>query len=347
MIPADLTGAAFWLPLVFMGLMGLSILVYVVLDGYDLGVGVLLPSAESRAERDLMIATIGPFWDANETWLVMGVGILLVAFPLAHGVILTHLYLPVAAMLVGLILRGVAFEFRVKAQDPHQPLWDRAFFAGSLLAAFSQGVMLGQLITGFDTGLWAWAFALGIGLGLTGGYVLLGAGWLAMKTEGALQHRALRLGHRALYFTAAGIAAVSLATPLVSPRIFEKWFSLETFFALLPIPLMSAALVVLLAVFFTRLTRDAASGNARGLARWAWAPFAGAVALFLLAFLGLAYSLFPWLVVDRITLWDAAAAPESLMIVLVGAAVVVPTIVGYTAFVYRVFWGKAEPLSYG
>lgn len=347
MIPTDLAGEAFWLPLVFMGLMGLSILAYVILDGYDLGVGILLPTAENVGERNLMIGSIGPFWDANETWLVLGVGILLVAFPLAHGVILTQLYLPVTLMLLGLILRGVAFEFRVKARDPHQHLWDRAFFAGSLLAAVSQGVMLGQLITGFAASLWAWLFSLAIGVGLAGGYVLLGAGWLIMKTEGRLQQRAVRWGRRALYFTAAGIAAVSVATPLVSPQIFAKWFSLETFFALLPIPLMSAALVLLLAIFLKRLAEDARVANPLGLARWAWAPFAGGVALFLLAFLGLAYSLFPWLVLDRITVWDAASAPESLRIILWGALLVVPTIIAYTAFVYRVFWGKASVLSYG
>lgn len=347
MIPTDLAGEAFWLPLIFMGLMGLSILAYVILDGYDLGVGILLPTADNVGERDLMIGSIGPFWDANETWLVLGVGILLVAFPLAHGVILTNLYLPVLLMLVGLILRGVAFEFRVKARDPHKHLWDRAFFVGSLLAAVSQGVMLGQLITGFTQTLWAWTFALAIGTGLAGGYVLLGAGWLIMKTEGALQQRAVRWGQRALFFTAVGIAAVSVATPMVSPQIFAKWFSLETFFALLPIPLMSAALVILLAIFFKRLGEDAHRANPLGLARWSWAPFAGSVSLFLLAFLGLAYSLFPWLVLDRITVWDAASAPESLKIILWGAMLVVPTIIAYTAFLYRVFWGKASVLSYG
>lgn len=347
MIPADLVGQAFWLPLIFMGLMGLAMLLYVILDGYDLGVGILLPwVAETEQERDLMIASIGPFWDANETWLVLGVGILLVAFPYAHGVILSTLYLPVAAMLAGLILRGVAFEFRVKARSHHKPLWDRAFFLGSLIAALAQGVMLGQLVTGFSGTPWAWPFSIAIGIGLAGGYVLLGAGWLIMKTETALQHRAVVWGRRALFFTAAGIGAVSIATPLISPRIFEKWFSLDTFFALLPIPLMSVALVLLLAIFFSRLAEDARSENLFGLSRWSWAPFAGAVTLFLLAFLGLAYSLFPYLVIDRITVWDAASAPESLMIILWGAIVVVPTILVYTVFVYRVFWGKAEPLSY-
>ncbi|MGB1557284.1 MAG: cytochrome d ubiquinol oxidase subunit II, partial [Oceanococcaceae bacterium] len=269
-----------------------------------------------------------------------------VAFPLAHGVILTSLYLPVTLMLTGLILRGVAFDFRVKAGAKHKPAWDRAFFGGSLLAATSQGVMLGQLVTGFRTDAWAWAFALGIGLGLAGGYALLGAGWLIMKTEQALQRRAVRWARNALYLTAGGIAAVSLTTPLVSRFIHERWFRLEMIFALLPIPLMSAGLVVLLSIFLARLAQDVEQGNDRGLRRWDWAPFTGAVALFVLAFLGLAYSLFPWLVLEEITIWDAASSPESLRFILIGAVVVVPTILAYTAFVYRIFRGKAEPLAY-
>jgi cytochrome d ubiquinol oxidase subunit II len=321
-------------------------LVYVILDGYDLGVGILLPLAKDDSERDLMIASIGPFWDANETWLVLGIGILLVAFPLAHGVILTNLYLPVVLMLIGLILRGVAFDFRVKVQAQRKRLWDHLFFVGSLLAALAQGLMLGQWVTGFAGTPAAWLFALGIGVALAGGYVLLGAGWLIMKCERRLQERAVRWARFALWFTAAGIGAVSITTPLMSQRIFAKWFSLDTFFALLPIPVMSVGLVVLLAIFLTRLAEDTHTGNQFGLQRWAWAPFAGAAWLFILAFLGLAHSLFPYLVLDRITLWDAASAPESLRFVLWGVMVVVPAIIGYTAFSYRVFWGKTGPLSY-
>lgn len=342
MIP-DLSGAAFWLPLIFAALMAFAMLVYVVLDGYDLGVGILLPLARDDTERDLMIASIGPFWDANETWLVLGVGILLVAFPLAHGVILTNLYLPVVIMLIGLILRGVAFDFRVKVRDQHKRLWDHLFFIGSLLAALAQGTMLGYWITGFSQ---SHGFALGIGVALAGGYGLLGAAWLIMKCERDLQERAVRWARYALAFTAAGIAAVSVTTPLVSPRVLAKWFSLDTFFAVLPIPVMSVALVALLAIFLSRLAQDTHSGNQFGLQRWAWAPFAGATALFILAFLGLAHSLFPFLVLDRITPWDAASALESLWFMLWGIVVVVPAIVAYTAFSYRVFWGKTGPLRY-
>jgi cytochrome bd ubiquinol oxidase subunit II len=341
-IPTDLAGADLLLPLLFAGLMAFAMLVYVILDGYDLGVGILLPLARGERQRDTMIAAIGPFWDANETWLVLGVGILLVAFPRAHGIILTNLYLPVALMLAGLILRGVAFDFRVKVEARRKRLWDHAFFAGSLLAALAQGTMLGYWITGFG----ATGFALGIGVALAGGYALLGAGWLILKSDGELQERAVSWARFALWFTAAGIAAVSVATPLVSPRIFAKWFSLETLFALLPIPLMSVALVALLAVFLARLAQDTRNRNQFGLQRWAWAPFAGSASLFALAFLGLAHSMFPYLVLDRLTLWQAASATESLWFVLWGILVAVPAVIGYSAYCYRVFGGKAEPLSY-
>lgn len=345
-IPTTLEGAAFWLPLIFSGLMGLAMLLYVVLDGYDLGVGIWLAAAEPE-EKDLMIASIGPFWDANETWLVLGVGILLVAFPLAHGVILGGLYLPVAAMLIGLTLRGVAFDFRVKVRAQHKQRWDRAFFAGSLLASLAQGVMIGQLITGFDHGPVALAFSAFIGVCLASGYALLGAGWLLIKTEGALQARAVRWAQRAAWLTAAGIAGISVATPLMSRTIFEKWFALPQFFALLPIPLMAAAVFALLMIFLARLRIDTERKKTRGLRRWAWAPFAASVALFVIAFFGLAYSLFPYLVIDRIGIWDAASSPETLRVVLIGVAVVLPAILGYTVYSYRVFWGKATALEYG
>ena len=214
------TSAEYWMPLVFMGLMGLSLLIYVVLDGYDLGVGLLMAGA-SDAEKDQMVASIGPFWDANETWLVLGVGILLVAFPKAHGLILQALYLPVALMLLGLMLRGVAFDFRVKAQTRWKPLWNRAFMLGSLLAATSQGWMLARYITGFAEG-WAYtAFAAVIALALASAYALLGAGWLLMKTEGDLQRLAVRRAKLAWPAVVLGLALVSLATPLVSPTVFR------------------------------------------------------------------------------------------------------------------------------
>ncbi len=326
-----------WLPLTFLALMALAMLIYVVLDGYDLGVGILLRGADD-AHKDAMIASIGPYWDANETWLVLGVGILLVAFPLAHGVILGALYLPVAFMLTGLILRGVAFDFRVKAHADHKPLWNRVFHLGSLLAAFSQGFMLGIYILGFEYSFAAIAFASFIGLSLIAGYALLGATWLILKSEDTLYLRALRWARISLWLTGLGIAAVSVATPLVSARIFEKWFTLPHLLMLSPIPLLTLLLFV---ICERHLKRLASAGEKR-----IWVPFACAVGMFLLAFAGLAYSLFPFLVVDRITYVDAASAPESLKVMLIGISVTLPAILGYTAYSYRVFWGKTRELSY-
>lgn len=338
----DLTQPAGWLPLVFALVMALAMLAYVILDGYDLGVGVLLRRADDEAQKDTMIASIGPFWDANETWLVLGVGVLLVAFPMAHGVILGSLYLPVALMLMALTLRGVAFDFRVKARAQHKPLWDRAFYTGSLLAGWSQGFMLGGLITGFKDELWSHLFSALIGLCLVAAYCLLGAGWLIMKTEGALQLKAVRWAHASLWLTEAGVLAISLATPWVSQRIFDKWFSFPNVVMLLPIPVMTVLLFGIMARSLQRLPTRLAQNNEYGAA----VPFACTVGVFLLAFYGLAYSLFPWLVVDRITLWQAASSPEALQVIFYGVVIVLPVIIGYTVFAYRVFWGKSTALQY-
>lgn len=326
------------LPVIFAGLMGLALLLYGLLDGLDLGVGVLMRRADSDG-KDMMIASIGPFWDANETWLVLGVGLLLVAFPQAHGEILGGLYIPVAVLLIGLILRGVAFDFRVKARDDHKPLWNALFYLGSLLASLAQGFMLGHYLMGFAETWVAYGFAAFIGLCFVAGYALLGAGWLIMKTEGALRQRAVTWARGSLWLTAAGIAAISLATPLVSARMAERWFSQPNIFYLLPVPIITTALVLQLDRMLSKMQKaDEEILN--------WAPFAGTVALFVMASGGLAYSLFPYLLIDHLTLWEAAAAPESLRFVLVGALVVLPVILAYTAYSYRVFWGKAQPLTY-
>lgn len=327
----------FWLPVIFMVLMGIAMLAYVLLDGYDLGVGMLLQSATPE-QKDTMISSIGPFWDANETWLVLGVGLLLVAFPLAHGVILTALYLPVALMLAGLMLRGVAFDFRVKAMDQHKAAWNRVFFGGSLLTSLAQGYMLGMHVVGYERTWVNITFAVLIALGLVAGYSLLGAGWLIMKTDGELQTRAVGWARKSLWGTGLGIAAVSLMTPLVSEQIFNKWFSMPNFLLLSPIPLATLASFVVVDRMLNTLPREND--------RYCWAPFVGTVCIFVLAFLGLAYSLYPNLVVNRINIWQAASAPESLKVILVGALVVLPMIVAYTVFAYRVFWGKARDLTY-
>jgi len=340
-IEAALQAPGGWLPLAFLALMGLAMLAYVVLDGYDLGVGALLGAAGDR-DKDTMVASIGPFWDANETWLVLGVGILLVAFPPAHGLILGALYLPVALMLVGLTLRGVAFDFRTKAGAERKALWNGAFNAGSVLASLAQGYMLGQWVTGFRGDGWATLFSALIALCLLGTYTLLGAGWLIMKTEGALQLAAVRWARVSLGLTAAGVLAISLATPLVSPAIFERWFTLPYVVLLAPLPLTTLLLFFIVERSLRRLPTRLALGNGYG----DWVPFAGAVGIVMLAFYGLAYSLFPWLVVDRLTVWQAASSTDSLWIIFVGACVVLPVIIGYTVFSYRVFRGKATALQY-
>ena len=325
------------LPVIFMALMGLSMLIYVVLDGFDLGVGLLMHRA-TAAEQDVMVASIGPFWDANETWLVLGVGILLVAFPKAHGLVLSTLYLPVTLMLIGLVLRGVAFDFRVKARDAHKPLWNRSFFAGSAITALAQGWMLGHYITGLEAGWEYQLFSAVIALALAAAYALLGATWLIMKTEGALQERALGWAKLAWPPVVVGIGLISIATPWISEVVRERWFVLPAFIALLPIPLVTALLLVV-----ARLMLD--SQATRGTL--CWLPFALLIGVFVLGFLGLAYSIYPFVVINKLTLWQAASTPATLKVILIGVVITVPVIFGYTVFAYRVFRGKASELTYG
>ncbi len=334
-----MSAPGFWteaLPVIFLGLMGMAMLAYVVLDGYDLGVGMLLPHANLE-QKHVMVASIGPFWDANETWLVLGVGILLIAFPKAHGMVLTELYLPVALMLVGLTLRGVAFELRAKAKDEWKPLWNRAFTAGSVMAAMSQGWMLGRYVTGLQDGWANTVFAAAIALLLPTAYVLLGACWLVMKTEGDLQQQAVRWAKIAWPPVVIGLGLLSVATPVVSETVRQRWFTLPAFFALLPIPLITlAALVTARMLLNSRLV----------LGQLCFLPFLLVVAVFVLGACGLAYSLFPYVVMDRLTIWEAASATEALVVIALGCAITVPTVVGYTIFSYRVFSGKASVLKY-
>ena len=325
------------LPLVFAAIMGLAMLAYVVLDGYDLGVGMLMPAATPE-QQNRMVNSIGPFWDANETWLVLGIGILLVAFPAAHGVVLTALYLPVVAMLIGLMLRGAAFEFRMKALGWHRELWNWLFWLGSFLASFSQGFMLGRYITGFESGFGFLLFAAVVGGGLCGGYVLLGSTWLIMRTEGELQRKAIDWARWGLAWTGLGIALVSLGTPLVAQSVREKWFDTSWFFALMLLPV--ATLVA------AGLLWRSCAGLVHGQGASDRAPFMYAAIIFALAFAGLAYSLFPYVVIEKMTIWDAAAHPSALRVVFYGAVVVVPMIAGYTVFSYRVVRGKASESLY-
>jgi cytochrome d ubiquinol oxidase subunit II len=269
---------------------------------------------------------------------VLGVGILLVAFPIAHGTILTALYLPTAIMLIALILRGVSFDFRAKVLASRKHLWDKSFFTGSLMAALAQGYMLGLYIMGFEHSLASHLFGMLAGVCVAAGYSFIGAGWLIMKTDGALQKKAVRWARISLWLTAVGIGLVSLATPLVNERIFDKWFSIPNIVLLAPIPIITGVVILLVDYTLRKLPMPQD--------RLAWVPFAGAVATFVLCFHGLAYSFYPYIVPEKMTIFGAAAAPESLMIIFVGAMVVLPCIIGYTIFAYRVFWGKVQDLRY-
>ena len=326
------------LPLIFMAIMGLALLIYVLLDGYDLGIGMLFPFASS-SEKETMIAAIGPFWDANETWLVLGVGVLLIAFPQAHGQILTTLYLPVTIMLVGLILRGVSFDFRVKAQAQQKRMWNRLFALGSLIASCAQGWMLGSYVTGLQSSFVSVAFSALIAITLPAFYIVLGAGWLLIKAEGELFEKALVWGRRALPLMGLALLAVSVSTPLVSPTIAQRWFSLPNFIGLAPIPITTALAFGM--VYWVLTHPDSARSG------FGWLVMGGAVLMGILATIGLGYSLFPYVVLDQLTVWDAAASTASLQLVLIGVALVLPFTLAYTVFVYRIFGGKATNLTYG
>jgi len=326
-----------WLPMAFMVLLGVAVLVYVILDGYDLGVGILMSRANPQ-ERDIMISSIGPFWDANETWLVLSVGLLLVAFPAAYGLVLTSLYIPVAIMLCGLILRGVSFDFRAKAKDRHKKAWNMAFISGSIITSFSQGYMLGLYILGFENSIYSHIFAVVVGICLCFGYCLIGASWVIMKTEGNLQKKAVHWAKFGLYGTVLGMAVVSIATPFVSPRIFAKWFTMPNIFFLMPLPIISAIIVGMIAFLLQKLPLK----NDKLF----WAPFALTVSLFIICFQGIAYSFYPFVVPEKMTIVESASSLESLLIIFIGAIIVVPVILAYTFFTYRVFKGKTTELTY-
>ena len=323
-----------YLPVIWAALIGVAVALYVVLDGFDLGVGILFPFAKNEAERDQMINSIAPFWDGNETWLVLGGGGLWVAFPQAYGVIMPALYLPVIVMLLALVFRGVAFEFRWLGVTS-KPHWTFAFAAGSALAAFCQGLILGGLIQGikvenaaFAGGAFDWAtpFAALCGLGLVAGYGLLGATWLVMKTDGIVAGRARTQAKRLLLVVLAFMAIVSIWTPLAFERIALRWFSLPNILFFWWIPAATAV---------------------AAFAAWRWLesehdvlPFLATIALFLLGYLGLLISNFPYLVPPSLTIWQTAAAPATQVFMLLGTLVMLPIILGYVIFVYWIFGGK-------
>jgi cytochrome d ubiquinol oxidase subunit II len=324
------------LPLIWAGIIGIAVALYVILDGFDLGVGILFPTARDEKERDQMISSIAPFWDGNETWLVLGGGGLWVAFPRAYGAIMSALYLPVIVMLLALVFRGVAFEFRTVAETSKR-YWNFAFTGGSALAAICQGVILGALIQGITVkdGVFAGSvldfatpFALMCGLGVLSGYALLGATWLVMKTDGEVAARAKGHAKLALLAVLGFMAIVSLWTPLQFERIAARWFTTPNIYYLWPVPLLTAA---------------------TAFALWRWLetgreipPFLAAIVLFLLGYLGIVISVFPYLVPWSLTIWDTAAAASSQMFMLVGTLIMLPIIIGYFVFVFWVFRGKVR-----
>jgi cytochrome d ubiquinol oxidase subunit II len=337
MNPADLSATQYWLPIACAGAIGLAVAMYVILDGFDLGVGILFPYFPEEAQRDQTMNSVAPFWDGNETWLVLGGTGLLVAFPFAYAVVMPALYVPLIAMLLALVFRGVAFEFRWVAKPRHRR-WDVAFAAGSTVAAFCQGLMLGGLLGGirvdgdhFGGGAFDWLtpFSLMCGVGLVVGYAFLGACWLVMKTSGGVERIARGCAHPLCALFLAFIAIVSVWTPVAFGRIAARWFSMPNLVYLSPVPIIT----VLLAVTCWR----GISGKHPSVA------FYSAVGLFVLAFIGLVISTVPYLVPPSITLWQAAAAPASQGFILAGMSVMIPVILGYTVFVYHTFRGKIRP----
>lgn len=325
------------LSIVWLGLLGLAVLAYVILDGFDLGVALLFPFYPERGDRDVMMNSVAPVWDGNETWLILGGGGLFAAFPLAYAVLMPAVYAPLIAMLLGLVFRGVAFEYRWRSQR-RRWFWDRAFTLGSLVAALSQGIILGAILQGVDVvdrsyagGWWDWLspFSLLCGVSVVIGYALLGATWLIMKTEGPLQQRAFGLAGWAGGATLACIGAVSLATVFLQEAYYHRWFDMPAVLLTAQVPLLTLITAV---AFFASLRR-----------RRERAPFFLVLALFLLSFTGLMVSLYPYIVPNSITIWEAAAPRSSQLFMLVGAVILLPIIIAYTAYAYWVFRGKIDP----
>ena len=328
------------LPLIWYGLIATAIFLYVLLDGFDLGVGILFPFAPSDQCRDRMMNSIAPFWDGNETWLVLGGGGLFAAFPLAYSVIMPALYIPVILMLLGLIFRGVAFEFRFKAEKTKR-IWDYAFHFGSLAATLMQGMVLGAFVQGIDVegrgfsgGPFDWlnAYSVMVGIALIFGYALLGSTWLVMKTEDVTQEWARKSAGYVLGYVGLFVLVVSISMPMINEEIKNLWFSLPNFFLLLPIPTLTL-------IAFVFIWRDLHKGNEIR-------PFLCSTGIFLTAYWGLGLSLWPWLVPFEITFREAAAAPESQSLLLVGTVIMLPVVLAYVGFSYYLFRGKASHEGY-
>lgn len=312
-----------------------SIMMYIIMDGFDLGLGILYPFFKDKTERDIIMNTVAPVWDGNETWLVLGGAGLLAAFPLAYSVVLSALYLPIILMLIGLVFRGVAFEFRFKALEHERHFWDKAFIGGSIAATFFQGVTLGAYVQGipvidrayagnaFD---WLSPFSIFTGIGLVFAFALLGSTWLIIKTVGELQHLAYKITSRLIWILLVFIIAISIWTPLSDARIAERWFSFPNILWFSPVPL-------LVLTFTYLLTRSVAKRNQIR-------PFVYTLLLVFLGYSGLGISLWPNIIPPSISIWDAASPPQSQGFTLVGALLIIPIILVYTAWAYYVFRGK-------
>jgi cytochrome d ubiquinol oxidase subunit II len=328
------------LTLIWAGVIAFAVGAYVVMDGFDLGIGILFPAFRVGGERDMAMNSIAPVWDGNETWLVLGGGGLLAAFPLAYAIILPALYAPLTAMLLGLVFRGVAFEFRWR--DPaHRAFWDVAFCGGSVLATFAQGITLGALLQGIEVsgrayagGWWDWLtpFSLLTGVSLIVGYALLGSGWLIWKTQGPIQADARRFARPLMIALIVAIAAVSAYTPFLENKYYQRWFEWPGLFATAPVPL----LVAVTGFYLWRSIDDDRDHR----------PFWLTLALFGLSMMGLAISIYPDVIPGRVTIWEAAAPERSQIFMLVGAALLVPVILAYTVWAYWVFRGKVDEAGY-
>ncbi|MGO9016871.1 MAG: cytochrome d ubiquinol oxidase subunit II [Syntrophobacteraceae bacterium] len=328
------------LPLMWFGLLVTALFLYVLLDGFDLGVGILFPFAPSDECRDRMMNSVAPFWDGNETWLVLSGGGLFAAFPLAYAILMPALYMPVILMLLGLIFRGVAFEFRFKA-DKSRFIWDYAFHFGSIVATFMQGMILGAFVKGvqvqgrsfagnpFD---WLNAYSFMTGVALLFGYALLGSTWLVMKTDEVTKDWARKCASYVLGYVGVFMGIVSISVPIMNAGVRDLWFTLPNFYYLVPVPLVTIAL-------FIFIWRDLHRGVENR-------PFFLSVGVFLMGYLGLGISLWPWLVPFAVTFRQAAAAASSQSFLLVGTLVILPLVLTYTAFCYYVFRGKASREGY-
>lgn len=327
-----------WLAYAWAGLLAIAVYIYVVLDGFDLGLGILYPFFPEKNDRDLLMNSVAPVWDGNETWLVLGGGGLFAAFPMAYGILMPALYVPIIVMLLALTFRGVAFEYRWRTKR-WLKYWDAAFIGGSILAAFSQGIALGALLQGvavegraYAGGWWDWLtpFSLLTGVAVVAGYALLGTTWLIMKTDGDVQTRARKLGLWFALATLGFIGAVSLATPFLDINYYSRWFDWPGLFVTIPMPIV----IGFIALFLLSALRKQ---------KHEYRPFILSLILFALCFVGLGISMFPYIIPPHVTILDAATPFRSQIFMFVGACVLIPIILGYTAFAYWVFRGKIDP----